>query len=74
MIDPSDIDQLIYDPSPETLRAELVRIGINQGEAATLLRVDDRTFRRYLQRVGEGQTPIPFPHFALLKLMAPVVR
>lgn len=60
-------------PTEKMIRAELERLGMAITEAALMLRINDRTMRRYLQEPGTaGYTPMPFPIFALLKnLKAP---
>lgn len=49
---------------PAALQKELTRLGWTQTEAAEYLRISDRQMRRYIA----GDTDIPFPHFALLRL------
>ena len=69
MITAQDINKVPYTPTPENIRAQLERLKINQVEAAHLLRVDERTMRRYLQEPGSpGSTTMPFGSFALLRL------
>lgn len=67
MIKITDIEAVPL-PTPANIRAELERLDISQGEAAELLRINERTFRRYLQDPGTiGATPMPFSMFALLQ-------
>lgn len=69
MIRMIDVHRIPYEPTPEQIKAELDRLGINQVEGAELIRVDPRTFRRYMQAPRtEGSTPMPFGSFALLRL------
>jgi hypothetical protein len=64
-----DIHRIPYEPTPGDIQAELSRLGITQVEAAELIRVNARTFRRYMQAPrSEGSTPMPFGSFALLRL------
>lgn len=69
MIKMKDVHRIPYTPAPECVRKELDRLGITQAEAAELIRVNERTMRRYLQEPAtEGSTPMPFGGYALLRL------
>lgn len=60
----------MHPPTPERVRRELDRLGLSQTEGAALLRVNERTMRRYLQDPGSpGSTPMPFGSFALLRMV-----
>lgn len=70
MIRTADIDaiDLPEGVTAEMIRAELDRLGLAITEAASLLRINERTLRRYLQEPGSaGYTPMPFATYALLK-------
>lgn len=70
MIRINEVRRASTKPTPEKVRAELERLGLSQTAAADLLRIDERTMRRYVQPVDtEGYAEMPFASFALLQLM-----
>lgn len=72
MITPDQITKIKKNPTAKDVQAEIDRLGYSQSELSELLHIDPRTLRRYLQARGtDGATPIPFPTFALLRLLRP---
>lgn len=55
MIDPKQ-----HNPDPAYVRRLVDRIGLPQTSLAGLLKIDRRTFRRYLQDSGVGASPMPY--------------
>lgn len=69
MITTDDIKRLRQEPTPDNVRAQLDRLQLTQQEGAALLRINERTMRRYLQEPGtSGAAAMPFSSFALLRL------
>jgi DNA-binding transcriptional regulator YiaG len=66
MITRKQLDAVRYAPSPESVQAQLHRLGLSQVDAASLLGVSDRTMRRWLSEEG---TWIPFSAYAILALL-----
>ena len=54
-------DATLHDPSPDYLRALLVRAGVSQREAARRIGVSERVMRYYLAPEAADYRPAPYP-------------
>lgn len=70
MIHMKEVRRTPWQPTRDDIQRELDRLGLLQTEAADLLRINQRSFRRYLQDPGTpGHAVMPFSSFVLLRLM-----